>query len=165
MDSLATLSELFRYADAANDMVFTAASALTDPQLDQPLDLGMGSARKICQHTAAGEVTWLARITGQVEAKWPASPVPAAVDAMRQQIAGAATARQAFLRSLCPGDLNRIQKYRDSKGSLFQVTLQQMLLQMFIHSTHHRSQIVNAIRRVGGQPPEVDYMYHVRQPA
>jgi hypothetical protein len=42
-----------------------------------------------------------------------------------------------------------VQNYRDSKGSLFKATLNDMLIQNVMHSTHHRAQIVNAIRRVG----------------
>lgn len=165
MSDLASILELVRYAEAANDDVMASVVSLTDLQLDQSLDLGMGSARKICQHILAGEVTWLARISGQVESKWPAKPIPHSAAEMRALFHQVEQDRQAFLRTLNDGQLDRVQQYRDSKGSLFQATLRQMLLQMIIHATHHRAQAVNALRRVGGQVPEVDYMYHVREPA
>jgi uncharacterized damage-inducible protein DinB len=44
------------------------------------------------------------------------------------------------------------------RDSMFTATLQQMLTQSVLHSHHHRAQIVNAIRRVGGTVAEVDYM-------
>ena len=76
MSDLASIVELVRYSETANDLMMSCVLPLTDTQLDKPLDLGMGSLRKICQHLLAGEVTWLARISGQVEAKWPARPIP-----------------------------------------------------------------------------------------
>ena len=57
-----------------------------------------------------------------------------------------------------------VQRYRDSKGSLYQTTLQNMLLEMIVHATHHRAQAINALRRVGAAVPEVDYMQQVREP-
>jgi uncharacterized damage-inducible protein DinB len=47
-----------------------------------------------------------------------------------------------------------------------------MVLQMFVHSTHHRAQAVNMLRHVGAVMPvsgnaagQVDYMMMVRVPA
>lgn len=165
MSDLASILELIRYAEAANDLLMSHVVPLTDAQLDHPLDLGMGSVRKICQHLLAGEVTWFARISGQAEAKWPAKPIPASPAEMGALFGQVASERQAFLRSLRADQLDRLQPYRDSKGSLFQATLRQMLLQMILHATHHRAQAVNAIRRVGGPPPELDFMCQVREPA
>jgi uncharacterized damage-inducible protein DinB len=72
--------------------------------------------------------------------------------------------RDAFLASLDPGRLDAEQPYRDSRGTLFRATLRRMLLQGIVHSIHHRAQAVNAIRRLGGAAPEVDFIMSVRQP-
>jgi uncharacterized damage-inducible protein DinB len=165
MSDLATIVELVRYGEVANHLVMGSVVPLSDEQLDRPLDLGMGSLRKICQHLLAGEVTWLARISGQVEAKWPAKAIPQSAWEMHAMFGQVQQERQALLRGLKDEQLNRMQKYRDSKGTLFQATVRQMLVQMITHATHHRAQAVNAIRRVGGPVPEVDYMTQVRVPA
>jgi uncharacterized damage-inducible protein DinB len=149
----------------ANDLVMSGAAGLSDEQLDRPLDLGMGSLRKIMQHLLAGEVTWLARISGEVEAKWPARAIPAGMAEMSALLSEIARERQALMRRLGDEQLDRVQRYRDSRGSLFEASLRQMVLQMIIHATHHRAQVVNAIRRVGGQVPEVDFMHQVRREA
>lgn len=162
MSDLTSIAELIRYGDTANAVVMASVAPMSDEQLDRTLDLGMGSLRKICQHLLAGEVTWLARISGQADAKWPAKPISSSAREMAVMFEDVAQQRQNFLGSVTDDDLGRVQKYRDSKGSIFQATLRQMLLQMIVHATHHRAQAVNAIRRVGGVPPEVDYMAQVR---
>jgi uncharacterized protein YciI len=58
-----------------------------------------------------------------------------------------------------------VQVYRDSKGSLFQATLGDMLMQGVMHTKHHQAQAVNALKRLGAAWPELDYMYRVRKPA
>lgn len=162
MSDLASIAELIRYGDAANALVMSSVMPLANEQLDRTLDLGMGTPRKICQHLLAGEVTWLARISGQADAKWPAKPIPSSAQDMAVMFEEVAQQRRNFLGSVRDDDLGRVQKYRDSKGSVFQATLRQMLLQMIVHATHHRAQAVNAVRRVGGVAREVDYMAQVR---
>jgi uncharacterized damage-inducible protein DinB len=53
---------------------------------------------------------------------------------------------------------------RGSRGTLFTTTLGDVILQMFVHSTHHRAQAVNMLRHLGVSHPQVDYMMLVRQP-
>jgi uncharacterized damage-inducible protein DinB len=57
-----------------------------------------------------------------------------------------------------------VQEYRDSRGSKFRATLADMITQGLVHSIHHRAQATNAIRRLGRNAPEMDYMVHIRQP-
>jgi uncharacterized damage-inducible protein DinB len=156
--------ELFRYGDAVNDLVMNAACKLPDEQLDRSLDLGFGSIRRICRHLLAGETTWLARIRGDVEAKWPDEQTRLSIPQMLQQLESVRAGRQSFLATLQPAQLSSRQRYRDSKGSVYEATLQEMLLQTVIHGIYHRAQIVDCIQLVGGTPPAVDYMYLVRKP-
>lgn len=160
---MASIRELMEHGRVANMLVTTAMAALSDEQMDRPLDLGMGSLRRICQHLVAGEVTWLARIRGEVEAKWPARPISELRDMMGKELEATGDEMRRFVEALRPEQLDRVQRYRDSKGALFEATLHQMLLQVVLHSAHHRAQMVNAIRRVGGKAPEVDYMSAVRR--
>jgi uncharacterized damage-inducible protein DinB len=165
METLSTFAELFRYNDHADRMVFTAAAKLSNEQLDRALDLGLGSVRRICRHMLAGEATWLSRMSGTVEARWPNELQTMPIADMLRELEQVWLQRNQFIATLTPQHLDRMQEYRDSKGSLFRATLSEMLIQCTVHSTHHRAQVVNGIRRVGGKPPEVDYMYFVRKPA
>lgn len=160
-----TLRELTRYGDRANTMVFEAAGALPASALDQPIDIGLNSLRRILVHIHSGESVWLARWQGKVETPWPREDVQLAPAEVLANLRSLIPARDAFLDSLTAERLTADQPYRDSRGNLFRATLMQMILQGLVHSIHHRAQAVNAIRRLGGTAPEVDLMYSVRQPA
>lgn len=153
-----------RYSDAANRMVLEAGLPLSDAQLDQPFDMGRGSLRKTLLHILAGETTWLARWKGNIETPWPSESEPTPVSSMQATFSATWTERDAYIDSLAEPDLEKIQPYRDSKGDLFEATLGDMLLQGCIHSTHHRAQAVNMLRRLDAGLVEMDYMNWVRRP-
>lgn len=163
MNELTTLNALLLYSDRMNRSIFTAAGALDDATLDRSIDIGLGSLRRILIHIHNGEHVWLARWRGEIETKWPREDVPTAPAEVLRQLEGVWEQRRAFLTGIAPQRLDVMQNYRDSKGSLFKATLRDMILQGIIHSTHHRAQAVNALRRLGGERLEVDYMVGVRQ--
>ncbi len=162
--SIEGIRTFLRYSDAANQMVLQAALPLSDAQLDKPFDMGRGSLRVTLLHILAGETTWLARWKGNVETPWPSESEPTLVSSMQTMFNATWTERNAYLGSLAESDLGKVQTYRDSKGELFEATLGDMLLQGCIHSTHHRAQAVNMLRRLDAGLVEMDYMNWVRRP-
>lgn len=163
MRTLATpLEQLWSYSDRANGMVLEAAAPLTDAQLDQPFDMGLGSLRRTLLHVLGGEAVWLCRWRGERDKRWPDVDERVGVAVIRERFADTWRDRHAFLSGLTLADYPRRIVYRDSYGSLYSATLQEMILQGLVHSMHHRAQAVNMIRRVGGHSPEVDFMYSVR---
>lgn len=158
------LIRLFAYSDWANATVLEAAGELSDEQLDRPLEIGPkpGSLRRIINHILAGEAVWLSRWQGNVENAWPNERLPTPVAEIAAHLEKVALNREVFFSTLGELHLGEMRTYRDSKGTLYKALLRDMLLQGLVHSTHHRSQAVNAIRQLGGQPPELDFMYHAR---
>ncbi len=157
--------EVFSYSDWANGVVLEAAAGLSDGQLDEPFDMSVGTLRRILLHILNGEEVWLKRWQGEAETPWPGEAAKTGVADMADRFRACWQKRDAFLESLDDADMGRRLTYRDSKGALFSATLGEMVLQMAIHSAHHRAQAVNMIRRVGGPGLEMDYMAHVRKPA
>lgn len=165
MTQLEMVRELFLYDDWANDRVLQAASSLTDEQLDRSIDMGCGSLRRTLMHMLCAEQVWVQRWQGHGETPWPDEKERAAIPAMVDRFHKARDVRTAFLRDLRDDALGREIEYRDSFGGLFVAKLGDMILQLCNHSTHHRAQAVNMIRRVGGKPPELDYLYwRLRRP-
>jgi uncharacterized damage-inducible protein DinB len=166
MHVLAPIHRLLEYSDWANDQVLNAAAALDDEQLDRGLEIGpgAGSLRRVLMHTWAGEDMWLRRWRGEIEAKWPNENERPAVAAIRGLFEHTSAERATFIGALDDSALTRIAQYRDSRGGLFRATLGDMLLQGIVHSTHHRAQATNAVRRLGGKAPEMDFMMSIRQP-
>ncbi len=167
MELPSTLSRMYAYSDESNLKVLAAVVALTDEQLDRPIDIGPtpGSLRRILIHTYNGERVWLSRQSGQPETKWPSETVKPSIAQLTIDFSAVAAERNTWLARLNPRQLDKFQPYRESRGSLFHATLLDMILQGLTHSTHHRAQSANAIRRLGGTAPELDYMYMHRQVA
>ena len=165
MTALAMIRRLFEYSDRANGLVLSAAADLSDEQLDRGLEIGpgAGSLRRILTHTWAGEDMWLRRWRGEHEARWPNESERLSVQQLGERFAATQRERDRFLATVGEDDLPRVQEYRDSRGTKFMAALADMLLQGVVHSIHHRAQATNAIRRLGGAAPEMDYMVSIRQ--
>jgi uncharacterized damage-inducible protein DinB len=161
---IAIFATLFSYSDWSSRVLCTRAAALSDQQLDQPLDIGRGKLRVNLMHTLVGETVWLARWKETPSVPWPSEDQPLSPQQILARFEDLWKDRDGFLATLAPYRLAREQTYRDSKGSLFIATLEDMIIQGFMHTKHHQAQSVNMIRRVGGEPPELDYMYRVRKP-
>lgn len=165
MNDLATIQQLLRYGDWANEECLHAAAGLADTALDQSFDMGRGSLRRTLIHIWAGEHVWLQRWQGRAERAWPDESERAGVPEIRSRMAAVRRDRHAFMQGLDTARLTQFQTYRDSKGRLFSATLGDMLLQACLHPHHHRAQAVNMLRRVSATAPELDYMYWMRRPS
>jgi uncharacterized damage-inducible protein DinB len=161
-----SITRLFEYSDWANEQVLSAAAAFSEEQLDRGLEIGpgAGSLRRVLTHTWAGEDMWLRRWRGENEAKWPNESEKLTIAQLRDRFAATRRERLGFVASLNAEAMARVQEYRDSRGSKFRATLADMITQGLVHSIHHRAQATNAIRRLGRNAPEMDYMVHIRQP-
>jgi len=164
LNELDLIRRMFEYTDWSNARLIEGAMPVVDEALDRAMDIGPGTLRRTLLHLLNGETVWLARFGGESPA-WPNESEPVKVGEMGERLGANARERERFLRALAPADLDRVQTYRDSKGSLFRATLRDMLLQGVLHSKHHQAQAVNILRRVGAAWPELDYMYRVREPA
>jgi uncharacterized damage-inducible protein DinB len=165
MPELDLIRRLFEYTDWSNGRLIESAAPLGEDALDRPMEIGPGTLRRTLVHICNGERVWLGRFRQDHEVPWPseAELVPVAVVGERLDLH--ARERDGFLSTLSPADLDRVQTYRDSKGSLYRAPLRDMLLQGVLHSKHHQAQAVNILRRLGAAWPELDYMYRVRRPA
>lgn len=165
MTPIETLLPLVGYGDWANDQIVVAAGTMTDADLDRPLEIGPGTGtlRRILAHTWAGEFMWLNRWQGRLDIPWPREADPWPVADIAAKFKALRPERDAFLKTLDAARLAAVQPYKDSKGGMYQASLLDMILQQITHSTHHRAQAVNALRRLGGPRLEVDYMMRARR--
>lgn len=162
MIQLETMRVLYRYNDWANEQLLLVAGQVSDGRLDQPFDMGLGSLRATLMHIIIAEDTFLRRSQGEVEAKWGDESERAIVAQMNERLADTRRRREAFFATLKDSELPSKRVYRDSFGSLYATTLGDLIVQVCMHSMHHRAQVVNMLRRVGGRAPELDYIYWMR---
>lgn len=164
MIQIETVRTFYGYNDWANDQLLLACGQLGDGKLDQAFDMGLGSIRATMMHIVIGEDTFLKRAQGEVEAKWGDEAERANVAIMKERLDDTRRRREAFFKTLSDAGLPKKRVYRDSYGSLYATTLGDLLFQVCTHSMHHRAQVVNMLRRVGGKAPELDYIYWMRRP-
>lgn len=162
---LPTIDAFLRYGDWANERILRTAGGLSDDKLDTSFEMGLGTLRRTLIHILAGEAVWIERWQGRAETPWPNQDEPLSVAEITHRLRGTHQPRDAFLASLSTPDLGRSVTYRDSLGERFAARLEDMILQLCIHSAHHRAQAVNMLRRLGADAPDLDYMYWVRRPA
>lgn len=162
--TIAGFRHLLRYNDWANDAVLAAAAPLADAALDRPIDMGVGGLRRTLVHIFNGEHVWLNRWQGIAETPWPDESERVAIPALRQRFERLVQDRDGYLETLSDAALAEDVAYRDSKGSRFRAARRDMLIQAFVHSTHHRAQAANMLRQVGAGLVELDYMMSLRKP-
>jgi uncharacterized damage-inducible protein DinB len=165
MQDLSTIKTMLRYSDWANEQLIKTSAGVARNLLDQKFDIGMGTLRRTLLHILSGESVWLKRWKGERETPWPNEDECVAPSDILGRLREVFSDRERFLVATRPADLDQAIVYRDSKGSLFSATLGDMMIQMCVHSAHHRAQAVNIIRRLGAEAPELDYMMWVRKPA
>lgn len=164
MNVLDSLRLQLQYSDEMNRRIMTASNTIDSDKLDDGFDMGLGTLRKTLLHIYVAEKIWLERWKANGEVPWPpyeTSQTPAEILAECETVWAS---RDRFLETVDDVKLFAEQMYRDSKGSRFQATLHEMILQGINHSVHHRAQAVNMIRRLGGPGIEVDFMYWRRRP-
>lgn len=159
-----TLQELFLYNDWANAQTLSATEAMTDPQLDQSFEIGMGDVRMTLRHMHDAEAIWLARWKGATAVFPPDSDRPAVAE-IRRRMEKTAAERDAFLAERGPaGERERI-AFHDTKGNPYRYPLGDMMLHVCNHGIHHRAQARNMLRSLGVELPMVDYLrMRVSQP-
>ena len=165
MIDIPTIRTMLDYTDWSNGRLLAGAAPCSDEQLDRDLQLGPGTLRRILLHTYNGELIWFNRWRGAVENTWPDEQEKVSIADLKERFKANAQARDRWLATLGSPDSARTQTYRDSKGSLFQAALGDMLMQGVMHTKHNQAQCVNALKRLGAAWPELDYMYHVRKAA
>lgn len=163
-----TLRELFSYTDWARDEIFELCGGLSAGQLDQPFEMGIGSIRNTLHHVWAAERIWLDRWSkgGQPVFMQPESGLPSATLLERAKITAAE--RNAFLAKQGEADLAGPLDFTNTKGEPYSLPLGGQMLHVCNHGIHHRAQVINMLRRVGGPLPKpgLDYIFfRLEQPA
>lgn len=143
-------TELYRdlesYHAWAMDQVLRQCRSLDIDALTAPLPLGPGSMLATIKHMAGAERIWLDRWQNKSKSGWP--DTPDSVDALRALFAELACERANWLES-DPESLAAAIQYRDMKGGQHENILGDLVMHVFNHAVHHRSQIVHFLKRQG----------------
>lgn len=155
---LDTARELLRYNTWANTRVLDAVAALDPGQFTRALGGSYPSVQATLTHILWAEWLWLERWQGRSPQELFAPEEFASVSALRARWGPIQAAQQAFGESLTPGQLERVLRYTNRKGEVWEYALWRMLHHLCNHSTYHRGQVTNMLRLLGAQPPATDFL-------
>jgi len=159
--SPATLKELFAHTDWARDRAFELVRGLLDEQLDRPFEMGIGSIRNTLHHIWAAERVWLDRWTkgGQPPFTFPEADIPIAT--LLDRFTSTAAERDAVVAGKCDAELAKPLTFTNIKGETYSLPLAGQMMHVANHGIHHRAQLVNMLRHVGGPLPKMglDYIF------
>ena len=68
-----------------------------------------------------------------------------------------------LLESLKASDLERRIDYKNTKGEMFTNTIKDIITHVINHSSYHRGQIAQKVKKLGGKPAVTDYIFYQRQ--
>ena len=145
------LSKLAAHLAWADDRVLAALRSATAPD---------PACLELLAHVLATEHVWLARLKGAAprHPTWPTLTL--------EQCAGLVQSNQreltAYVAALGEADLSRGITYTNSAGRTFTSSVEDILLQLLLHSVYHRGQIAWALRKGGGVPLPTDFIEFVR---
>jgi uncharacterized damage-inducible protein DinB len=148
------LLRLYDHLDWAHRQVLQSLGRMPEPPAE---------ALHLLTHLLAAERIWLGRIRGEGN---PPQVWPEALDlagCARWQAENAAGYR-ALLASLDDAALDAPVAYRNSKGEPGATKLEDILLHVALHGSHHRGQIATLVKRAGGVPAATDYFLFAKEP-
>jgi len=121
-------------------------------------------ALTLLAHLAAARRVWLCRlgiISGMPTSFFPEDIDLAAAAAELQLIQGH---WDAYLARLTSEELDRTFDYKSLDAGRFRNRVEDILAQLFGHSSYHRGQIAMLVRAAGGEPAVTDLVYWCREP-
>jgi len=145
----------FAYHDWANERVLQSTLSLDDAALDREFDLGMGSIRKTLAHLRNVEPSWL-KIWIEGSGTFGQSDPRPSISELRTSWTQAARQRDEFLATVDEAAAKRIVAVTFG-GPPIRFQIIESLLQICVHGTHHRAQLINMLRHSGVSAPALDY--------
>ncbi|MEL6108660.1 MAG: DinB family protein [Planctomycetota bacterium] len=161
MSNYELLDDLYSYNDWANQKVLALCDGLTDAELDQGRDIGLGSLRAVLFHVLTAERVWMDRWTGVPWRPFPFEPNGVTLDEIREGLEAVAAQRRSLI------ELHRADRWREPvtyqniKQIEFTHELFPLLLHVANHGVHHRAQALHYLKRCGRVVPGgIDYLFY-----
>jgi uncharacterized damage-inducible protein DinB len=116
-------------------------------------------------HLVMARRLWLFRFGVATEGPADLFPRGMTLPRVTALLAEAERAWTAYLADLDDAALARKFTYRSLEGPKYRNVVEDILTQLFGHSSYHRGQIAQLVRRLGGTPAETDFVFWSREPS
>jgi uncharacterized damage-inducible protein DinB len=156
----------YRYNTWANDIVLTAMEQLSADEYSAPGCSGHGSIRDTFAHGISSTHVWFLWFEGKITiAEVPQHRIPGdrfdTVAKARSRWEEIRARTDAYLDSVTDESIEQYREWQIPTGPRGRSRLWQMLFHVANHGTHHRAQIVAAVRRAGYNPGNVEMLAYV----
>jgi uncharacterized damage-inducible protein DinB len=162
--SIDNFRQLAAYNHWANKRLYAAALDMPEPQYRQRTGVFFGSLHGTLNHLLLTDRVWLKRLTGEGEH-------PPRLDAIlfedRNELARARMAEDARIQRVIGGygvaDLDTALSYQTMSGAPQHQVLNDILMHLFNHQTHHRGHAHACCSiATGTEPPSLDLLLFQR---
>ena len=158
--SIENFRQLADYNHWANRRLYAAALEMPDEQYRRPTGVFFGSLHGTLNHLLLTDRVWLKRLTGDGEHPDRLNVI---LFEARKDLVRARIAEDARLIALVgryrDADLTETVAYQTMSGTPQQQPLQEILLHLFNHQTHHRGQAHACCSILtGSEPPSLDLL-------
>lgn len=160
---VAALQHYFEYSDWASGVVLQAAESLNDAALDRHHDIGLASIRRTLLHLQAADQNWLENWTEGSKPGFAELPKETSLADLRTKWERSMAGRNAYVAKQTDETLMREILAQPTEGIKLYFRLGESMLQLCVHATLHRTQIVNMLRHSGIKPPSLDFILWSRQ--
>lgn len=154
---------LFDYNCWATDAVMNATEKLKDGQFSGKISCSHGSLRGILVHLLSAERIWRLRCQQGIS---PNQFIDESLflmpTALWKRFRDEQAQMREYLSTLDSNTLESIVTYKTTKGEAFKNALWQILVHLFNHGTHHRSEIAEILTRYGRSPGDLDFITYLR---
>lgn len=152
----------FDYERDAHGKVLTSLTAVpaekrTAPEFRRAVDL--------MAHILGARWFWLAQIGATSERRMKFFSKEFPVADLPERLGEMEGVWQRYLEGLTGSALDRSVEWGPSEGPRFTNTVEEVLTQLFGHSTYHRGQIALLLRQIGCQPPATEFIHFSRRSA
>ena len=116
-------------------------------------------------HVYAVQEIWHSRVTGgRLAPDFEVFPHDVDLARLREAHETWGSTWERYVEDLAPDALEEKIAYRTTEGTDHGSLLGDILTHVVNHGTHHRAQVVSALRRAGHEPPATDFIYFTRDP-
>jgi uncharacterized damage-inducible protein DinB len=154
----------FAYEKDAHEKTLTSLESVPVGRRDDP---SFRKAIGILGHIAAARALWLHRFgvrpsgPGTVAELFPEN---ISLEVLASRISDMHEEWSDYLRDMDDAEVARVFEYRSMEGTRYRNRVEDLLTQLFGHSSYHRGQIAALVRSLGGEPAATDYLFWVREP-
>ena len=154
---------LFNYNCWATEKVMKSSENLSANQFTAQIQCSHGSIRGTFVHILSAEWIWRLRCQEGISPdQFIDENLFPTLESIKPRLFDEQSIMRTYLSTLNNSDLQSLIEYKTTKGTAYKNILWHILMHLFNHGTHHRSEIAEMLTRCGHSPGDIDFIIYLR---